>query len=364
MTALRFRGVVEGLAPIRESVSDRSRTGRLDFEHEIDTALECLGVDNYTFYLKGAVSGYRSALPFIATPPPSDSAWNETSSFGDLIGHIHARGATVGAILQIHRFDAASWGDEAIWATSRPDSSGELSEVVVAADHPLYQRRLRLLLHEVLLLYPELDYLFLEVESLNAAILTQPLTTWLGEKGLLTMAASELLYDDEILRTTKALGIAHDLAWSSEGLAFSVEITRRTLEIAKEVSDDARWKGQWGLVYSASGPESRSIPVAVPAKGWLLLPRISQPEEGSTRASSRRRAYGQHVAYLRREGRKVCCLAEGFGEQRSGVDASLEPAEIARTHLTGLVIAERAGSSVSPEERVRWLRRAGLAATS
>jgi hypothetical protein len=347
----KTQGLVEGLVPVRATISDRSTTDASAFTAFVEAAASGLDVNSVALYVKGARIGYASALPFLA----SQRGLRAGEQAGDYVRHvidrIHSAGQSVGAIVQIYRYEEAFWGTDLVWKRARAAQS---EHVLAAASHPSFLRRLRLVLHELVSTYPDLDFLFLEGEPFAPDAFLGPLREWLASKDLrFDGPTDELCFDAEIARTTKALGEHLDAAWSSEGLAFGVDYTRAAIEIAEEVYEDVDWRGARGFVYPAVGPESRYLPVATAGGRWLLVPRIVAGES-APREPVRRRAAWQHLLHLRRSGRRVCLLLElSRPVSPECLIEARELAELARENLDGLLVADSsAGSALSLVERL------------
>ena len=353
---LQLHGLVEGLVPVRDTISDRSGGGYRDIASAAEAALSDLQLSCVALYVKGMHIGYRSALPFLASHPSVQGPSTESGALRRLIDTLRSHGVRVGAIAQIHRYDSAAWGENALW--SRDDRSLP-TQVLAAADCPEFRRRLRLTLHEIVTLFPDLDFLFLEGEAFAAEVLGAPLRKWLSGKGLSFEAlADDLTYDPETTQATSSLGIRLDPTWSTEGLAFGVDFTRAAMEVAEETFDDADWKGIRGLVYSPDGPAGRFTPVAAAVGGWWLVPRVAVGV-ARPKAKARWRACRQHFTYARGPGRRVCVLLElDRTESPAGASEAREIATLARGQLDGLLVA--VPGATSPERLVHRLRSEGL----
>lgn len=351
---LQIQGLVEGLIPVRDSDPDRPRGGYRDVASLVDAALSDLRLNCVALYAKCAHVGYRSALPFLASHPDAEGSNAGPGALRRLIDHLHTRELRVGAIVQIHRYDAAAWGEEPVWWR---DDDRRLPSAIAAADRPEFRRRLRQALHEMVTLFPDLDLIFLEGEPFTAQVLGGPLRTWLSAKGLrFESPGDDFTYDPETARTTSALGVPLDPTWSTEGLAFGVDLMRAAMDVAEETFEDADWRGIRGLVYPPTGPAGRFVPVAAAGEDWWLVPRIAIGRE-SAKALAHRRAWRNHLLHVKRHGNRVCAMLELDPVQsHAGAVEASELSALARERLDGLLVAAQ---GVPQAKVVRQLRDEG-----
>ena len=334
---LQIQGLVEGLTPARGAGPDRLGGGYDEVAGLLDAALSELRLDCVALYAKCTQVGYRSALPFLASHPAALGPDSRPGALRRVIDHLHARGVRAGAIVQIHRYDATAWGDEAVWWR---DDTAQPSSAVAAADRPEFRRRLRQALHELVTLFPDLDLIFLEGEPFTAEVLAGPLRSWLAAKGLsFESPGDDLTYDSEIARTTSALGVPLDATWSTEGLALGVDLTRAAMEVAEETFEDADWHGIRGLVYPADGPSARFTPVAAAGEPWWLVPRIETGRE-SAKSQARRRAARQHLLHVRQNGNRACAIVElDPSQSHAAAVEARELTSLAAEQLDGLLVS-------------------------
>jgi hypothetical protein len=221
----------------------------------------------------------------------------------------------VGAAVQIYTYERSAWGTEAVWGEW--DLSTVLdtqdTEMLAAADHPLFRARLADLFRELVAICPDLDYIFVEGEGQTAVSLAAPLQRWLEEQGSWPGTAERLAYEEEVREYTAALHLPLDLTWSREARDFATAYTRTNLALIDGVLAEAGWRGRRGLAYHTYGVESRYMEHAVPSGDWWLLPwhyfgwDSTQP---TAVQAARLAAARSHMLGLKERGHRVCYVGD------------------------------------------------------
>ena len=157
--------------PSHEAISRFWATPFQTLRPLLESLLDEVGCNNFTFYTKWYSNGIRSSLPFLPNHPQAQNVLTDNDWGRQCIDFFHERGLTVGAMLQCYSFDAGVMPRDAVlgpWEGTKRATGGEHDVEIVDPTWGGYADLLEQMLTEQLDLFPGLDQFFLEFEGLGA----------------------------------------------------------------------------------------------------------------------------------------------------------------------------------------------------
>lgn len=307
-----LRGFMDHWVPTRENISSFWKADFNKAAAVIDGLLDEIAINNFTFYTKWYTNGICSRLPFLQNHPDSSNVRTKNEWGRRLIEHLHHRGLTAGAMLQLYTYEKSCWEKEMVlheWdVTSVALTDGP--DIIADFTRPQYRKRLEMIIEEHLRVFPELDYLFLEFEGVGPEAAKEAYRRWNCSKGQKrTVETADFSGDD--LDYCSSLGIEPDFCWSIQAKGMIARFMSENLAVIQDVLTRLHWKGIPGLVYHIYGYESRFFPGLIPDKGWWLLPwHYWGGEKDLCLKEKRWKASIDHLRQMKAGSMSVCCIGD------------------------------------------------------
>lgn len=262
-------GLMDHWVPSHHEIS---RFWKTPFE-ELRPAMEALcdevAIDNFTFYTKWATNGLKLSLPFLRNDPLAQNVLTDNAWGQQWLDFFHARGMTVGAMLQCYQLEGGALQGDAVlgpwrgssYAGDRPADQDVLNPLWAG-----YPALLEDMLGEQLRLFPDLDAVFLEFEGINAPLARHPLRV-LAEGSEVAPGISE-----QWEASGWPVDPAEQWIWTRSVQQVLGEKLRENLRHADRIMNAAGYTGIRGVVAHIMGYESPYVHECLPNNDWWILP--------------------------------------------------------------------------------------------
>ncbi len=268
-----LRGFMDHWVPTVDSISTFWKSDISACKDLIDGLASEVAFNNFTFYTKWYTNGISSELQFLRNHPDSSNVRTDNHWGRELIDHLHSRGMTAGAMLQLYTYEKGLWADMPSLGEWDVRGCAATDAPCVLADFTsdAYPSKLAQILREHLILFPDLDYLFLEFEGIMPEMAVKAYENHAAKVGGLPDPV-DVTYREQDIALYKSIGNTIDLRYSVEALDLFTYYMRRNLETAQGVCDELEYRGRLGVVYYPPQYESLFVPNALPGNRWRLLP--------------------------------------------------------------------------------------------
>jgi hypothetical protein len=258
--------------PSADIISRFWKTPFAKLRPQLEEECDRLAIDNYTFYTKWYSNGVKSALPFLRNHPQAMNTLTNNDWGRECIDFFHARGMTVGAMLQCYTFETGALPREAVlglWPAT-VNATGTAPVDIVNPAWPDYERWFAQMLREQVRLFPGLDQWFFEFEGIAAAPAGNALSH------LAPAETGPEVFAPAVRRQWERLGKAPPAKdawiWTAPVQAVLRNTLTRHLALAERVLREEGSRAALGLVYHAFGYEVPYMLDCLPSRDWWLMP--------------------------------------------------------------------------------------------
>jgi len=350
-----LKGFMDHWVPTRDRVSTFWKQDLSTALRQLDELKRDVDYNHFTFYTKWITNGIRSSLPYLYNHPDASNVRTDNKWGNEIIAHLHAKGVSVGAMLQLVIYEQPYWEEE-MSAGEWNLGTGETSLPVRVADftHPDYPMRLCEIVKEQLALFPGLDYLFLEFEGVDhGGDIRKLYEPWSAAHR--KPSIDEVHYDDRTIEYCKRMDIPLQPMWSVEGREMLKYYYGRNIDAVDACLREIGFRGTVGAVFHLYEYEAFIYPdMLADKKHWWLLPWhywTFRPAEAAI-LDERKRAGIKLLKDWKEAGHSVCYIGDvTMGAVNEDREALVRYCEICRE----LQLAGYLGmGNPDPELGLRW----------
>ena len=266
-------GFMDHWVPSSDDVSMFWKTPMRELRPLMEKLCDEIDFNNFTVYTKWYSNGINSTLPFLRNHPLAQNTITENGFGREWLNFFHERGITVGAMLQCYTFEPGAMPRDAIlgsWAGSHKCTGLAGDDEVVNPLWEGYPDVLEKMLEEELLLFPDLDGIFLEFEGLGGPPVGHALWQLAHSEGDIQSLISPRVRQH--WEDSDAGGGADPWLWTTPVQNALKQALRKHLDVAQRVMDRLGFKGIRAVVYHAYGYEIPYILDTLPDRNWWLMP--------------------------------------------------------------------------------------------
>lgn len=308
-----LKGLMDHWVPTKVNLSKFWMSDIEIVKASIDNMLKDIKFNNFTFYTKWYTNGIKSDLNYLYNNPDSSNVKTDNEWGNQIIDFLHSKGITAGAMLQLLTYEKKYWNGSSIgeWDV-RVVANTELTNYIADFTDEKYLERMKEIIKEQLMIFPGLDFIFLEFEGPSPEMLEKVYVRWAKENNKPDI--NSVNYENETKQYCKKLGIDMNFQWSIEGREMLEFYYGRNLKAAYEILKELNYKGQVGVVHQLYGYEAFIYPKVLPDNGWWLLPWWYWVFESSTTApgllSIRREVSKELLKSWKEKGYTVCYIGD------------------------------------------------------